>query len=255
VGVASSETSLDKGSDKARYKKFMMIDLIPTPIPLWLQVGAIAGWLGGVLLLAEILRRWRGESELVRKVVHIGTGNILFLAWGLEIPLWVCLIACISFCIIAYISYFQPILPMLNSVGRKTLGVFYYAVSITCLVTWFWSINLPEYAVVGVLVMAWGDGLAALIGQRWGKHRYEFKDNKKSWEGSLAMLLVCYIVTAFILAIAHGFSLDTWLIPLPVAIAATTLEAISPGGTDNLTVPLVSGFLCYGLGILASMIG
>lgn len=235
-----------------------MNDLFTFPIPLfplWLQVGAIAGWLGGVFLLAEILRRWRGESELVRKVVHIGTGNILFLAWGLQIPLWVCLIACISFSIIAYISYYQPILPMLNSVGRKTLGVFYYAVSITCLVGWFWSINLPEYAVVGVLVMAWGDGLAALIGQRWGKHRYEFMDNKKSWEGSLAMLFIGYVVTGFILTMANGMSLSTWLIPLPVAIAATTLEAISPGGTDNLTVPLVSGFLCYGLVEVVDILG
>jgi len=232
-----------------------MLYLFPSPIPLWLQIGAIAGWLGGVLLLAEILRRWRGESELVRKVVHIGTGNILFLAWGLRIPLWVCLIACISFSIIAYISYYQPILPMLNSVGRKTLGVFYYAVSITCLVAWFWSINLPEYAVVGVLVMAWGDGLAALVGQRWGKHRYEFMNNKKSWEGSLAMLIIGYVVTAFVLAIANGMSLSTWLIPLPVAIVATTLEAISPGGTDNLTVPLASGFLCYGLVEIVGMLG
>jgi phytol kinase len=187
--------------------------------------------------------------------VHIGTGNILFLAWGLRIPLWVCLIACISFSIVAYISYYQPILPMLNSVGRKTLGVFYYAVSITCLVAWFWSINLPEYAVVGVLVMAWGDGLAALVGQRWGKHRYEFMSNKKSWEGSLAMLFISYVVASFVLAIANGISLSTWLIPLPVAIAATTLEAISPGGTDNLTVPLLSGFLCYGLVEMFALLG
>jgi phytol kinase len=231
-----------------------MYDLIPSPIPLpiplWLQVGAIAIWLGGVLLLAEILRRWKGESELVRKVVHIGTGNILFLAWGLNIPLWICLIACVSFCIIAYISYQLPILPMLNSVGRKTLGVFYYAVSITCLVTWFWTIHLPEYAVVGVLVMAWGDGLAALVGQRWGQHPYYFMDSKKTWEGSIAMLFVSYIVAVIVLAIAGGFSLSTLLIPLPVAIVATILEAISPGGTDNLTVPLVSGSLCYGLAVI-----
>ncbi len=235
-----------------------MLDLIPSPIPpvvfLVLQIGAIALWLAGVLLLAEILRRWQGESELVRKVVHIGTGNILFLAWGLKIPLWVCLIACISFSIIAYISYLKPILPMLNSVGRKTLGVFYYAVSITCLVIWFWSINLPEYAVVGVLVMTWGDGLAALVGQKWGKNPYYFMDSKKTWEGSLAMLFVSYIVIVVVLAIANEFSVFTWIIPIPVAIIATILEAISPGGTDNLTVPLASGFLCYGLVEIVGMI-
>jgi phytol kinase len=223
-----------------------MLDL-SSPFPLWFQIGAIALWLGGVLLVAEILRRWRGESELVRKVVHIGTGNILFLAWGLKIPLWVCLIACISFSVIAYISYHIQILPMLNSVGRKTLGVFYYAVSITCLVAWFWSVNRPEYAVVGVLVMAWGDGLAALVGTKWGQHPYYFMNSKKTYEGSGAMLFTSYLVTVIVLAVANGFGFSTWLVPVPVAIAATILEAISQGGTDNLTVPIASGFLCYGL--------
>ena len=35
--------------------------------------------------------------------------------------------------------------------------------------------------------MAWGDGLAAIIGQRFGKHQYQIGTIKKSWEGSLAM--------------------------------------------------------------------
>jgi len=220
---------------------------------LWFQISVVAAWLGLVLLIAEILRRQIGESELVRKVVHIGVGNILFFAWGLQLPLWLCLMAGISFSIITYISYHVPILPMLNSVGRKTLGVVYYSVSITCLIAFFWTIQLPQYAVVGVVVMAWGDGVAALVGQRWGKHTYTFMANKKSFEGSLAMLAASYIVTCLVLIMAAGeFSLSTFLIPLPVAIAATLLEAISPGGTDNLTVPFASAGLCYGLQLLVN---
>jgi phytol kinase len=222
-----------------------------TPIPLWFQVGAVALWLGLVFLTSEIMRRLGREPELVRKVVHIGTGNILFLAWGLNLPLWLCLSASIAFSAIALISYFLPVLPMLSGVGRKTYGVFYYALSITILVGCFWRIGAPQFATVGVIVMSWGDGLAALIGQRWGKHAYHFMGSKRTLEGSLAMLVVSYLATCLILSICQGINSSTLLIPLPVAVIATILEAISPGGTDNLTVPLASASLCYGLSLIA----
>jgi phytol kinase len=222
-----------------------------TPIPLWFQVGAVALWLGLVFLTSEIMRRLGREPELVRKVVHIGTGNILFLAWGLNLPLWLCLSASIAFSAIALISYFLPVLPMLSGVGRKTYGVFYYALSITLLVAWFWRIGAPQFATVGVIVMSWGDGLAALIGQRWGKHAYHFMGSKRTLEGSLAMLVVSYLATCLILSICQGINSSTLLIPLPVAVVATILEAVSPGGTDNLTVPLASASLCYGLSLIA----
>jgi phytol kinase len=220
---------------------------------LWLQVGAIALWLAFVFLLAELLRRVRGESELVRKVVHIGTGHVVLLAWWLHLPLWLCTSFSVIFSGIAYLSYHIPIFPMLNSVGRKTHGVFYYALSIACLVTYFWSIDLPQYAAIGVLVMTWGDGIAALVGQRWGKHSYEIVGNKKTLEGSFAMFVASYLVTLAILIMATpGFAIAQiiWFIPLPVAFVATGLEAVSPGGTDNLTVPLASAALCYGLDFL-----
>lgn len=224
---------------------------IDQPVSLWVQLSAVAVWLGLVFVLAQVLHLWRGASELVRKVVHIGTGNVILLAWGLHLPLWLCLGASILFSVVAYLSYRVPILPMLNGVGRHTLGVFYYAISIGCLITWFWSVNAPEYAAVGILVMAWGDGIAALAGQRWGKHSYYFMGNHKTIEGSIAMVSVSYVITCLVLALAAGeFTSHTLLIPLPVAIAAAALEAISPGGTDNLTVPIGSAALCYGLSVL-----
>jgi phytol kinase len=223
---------------------------IAEPIPLWMQITVVGLWLGLVFLASTMMRRLGSEPELVRKIVHIGTGNVLFLAWGLHIPLWVCFSASIAFSAIALLSYFLPVLPMLDDVGRKTHGVFYYAVSITCLVAWFWSIGLPQYAVVGVIVMAWGDGLAALVGQRWGRFVYSFMGNKRTLEGSLTMLVTSYAATCLILGIAQGLKIGTFLIPLPVALVATVLEAFSPGGTDNLTVPLTSASLCYGLSLI-----
>ena len=86
--------------------------------------------------------------------------------------------------------------------------------------------------------MTWGDGLAALVGQRYGEHPYQVWGEKKSWEGSLAMCLVSYIVCATILGFVQGATPSTWLVSGIVAVLATALEAVSKYGIDNLSVPI-----------------
>ncbi len=214
----------------------------------WATVGA---WLSLVFAVAWQLHRGRADGEWVRKVVHIGTGNVVLLAWGLGLPWPLCLAVASFFTAIAFLSSYFPLLPFLENTGRKTRGVFYYALSISLLVGFFgWRQHL-EFAVVGTLVMAWGDGLAALVGKRWGKHPYPVWEGSKSWEGSLAMAVTSYVVTYGVLALARqqwgpGQPFDLWL-PLPVALLATVLEAWSPGGTDNLSVPLGAAIAVFGL--------
>lgn len=219
-----------------------------TSVPLLLRQLAITGlWLGMVGLLAEWLhRRSIAGPELVRKVVHIGAGNVILLAWWLSIPGWVGIAASIVFSIITFLSYQFPILPSINGVGRKSLGTFFYAVSIGVLIACFWKQN-PHYAALGVLVMTWGDGLAALIGQRFGKHSYKLWDMQKSWEGSLTMAVVSYTVSSLILLTVEGNTWQIWLISLVVALLATGLEAFSKFGIDNLTVPLGSAMAGFAL--------
>ena len=70
--------------------------------------------------------------------------------------------ASVLFSLVALLSYRYPILPGINGVGRHSLGTFFYATSIGLLTAAFWPMNLPQYAALGILVMTWGDGLAAL---------------------------------------------------------------------------------------------
>nr|MBA3923985.1 phosphatidate cytidylyltransferase [Nostocaceae cyanobacterium] len=149
--------------------------------------------------------------------------------------------------IVTLFSYIFPLLPGINSVGRQSLGTFFYAVSIGILIAYFWHLQQPQYAALGVLVMTWGDGLAALIGQRYGQHKYKVWGLQKSWEGSLAMLVASYIVSSLILLGVQGNIWQTWIISLVVAVVATGLEGFSIFGIDNLTVPLGSAVLCLWL--------
>lgn len=213
---------------------------------LWLQIAILAIGLGAIVLLAETLHRYSAtNSELTRKIVHIGTGNVILLAWWLQIPTWVGISAAIIASAIALLSYYVTILPGINSVGRKSLGTFFYAVSIGILIAWFWPIHQYHYAAVGILIMAWGDGLAGLIGQNFGKHPYEIWGMNKSWEGSVTMAITSYAVSSLILLAVNGSVWQTWLLPVVIALFATGLEAFSKLGVDNLTVPLGSAALCF----------
>lgn len=217
-----------------------------SPPSLWIQLAVVGLWLGAVGFLAEYLSRSKASSpEIVRKVVHIGVGNVILLAWWLQIPTWLGVAASILFSAIAFLSYHLPILSSINGVGRKSLGTFFYAISFGVLIAWFWTIGQPFYAVLGILIMTWGDGLAALVGQRFGRHLYSLWDMKKSWEGSLAMALISYAVSSWILFSVQGAIWQTWVISLAIALAATGLEAFSKYGIDNLTVPLGSATLAF----------
>jgi len=225
-----------------------LIPLLTSIPPLWLQITLVVIWISFILLLSGLLKRFtQADAEVVRKVVHIGTGNVILLAWWLEIPAYISITASIFAGIVTLLSYIFPLLPGINSVGRQSLGTFFYAVSIGILVAYFWHLQQPQYAALGVLVMTWGDGLAALIGQRFGQHKYKVWGLQKSWEGSLAMLVASYIVSSLILLGVQGNIWQTWIVSLIVAVVATGLEAFSIFGIDNLTVPLGSAALCLWL--------
>lgn len=220
-------------------------DFIPIP-SLWLQITIVAVWVLLILLIAWVIKRFATDDpEIVRKIVHIGTGNVIMLAWWLDIPANVGITASIVASAITLLSYRFPILPGINSVGRQSLGTFFYAVSIGILVAWFWYLQQPQYAAIGIMVMAWGDGLAALIGQNFGKHKYKVFGSQKSWEGSLTMTLVSFFVSSLILLSVEGNIWQTWVVSLAIALVATGLEAISLLGVDNLTVPIGSAAIAF----------
>ena len=217
-----------------------------TDANLWFRMATVPVYVGAIVLTAELLHRYTDtHPEQVRKVVHIGTGNVILLAWLLELPAWVGMTSAILAGIITLISYQLPILPGVNSVGRKSLGTFFYAVSIGVVTAVFWPLDLPYYGVIGILIMAWGDGLAAIIGQRFGKHPYTIFGNTKSWEGTFTMLMVSYTIVSIVLLIVQGNIWQTWVVGIPVAIAATAIESIAQWGLDNLTVPLSSAGLAF----------
>jgi dolichol kinase len=87
-------------------------------------------------------------------------------------------------------------------------------------------------AAVAILALAFGDGAAALVGRRFGRHRLPLTGGK-SLEGSLACLAAVFLATL-------ALTFDP-LRALAIAAVATLAEAAPIGDLDNLLVPLLAG--------------
>ncbi|MFE4104671.1 diacylglycerol/polyprenol kinase family protein [Almyronema epifaneia] len=212
------------------------------------QSSLVVLWIGLVGIVAASLWQFTAASpEMVRKVLHIGAGNVILLAWWFSIPAWLGILASVLFSGLTLLSYRIPLIPGLDSVGRKSLGTFFYAVSFGVLIAWFWPLNLPHYAVIGLLIMTWGDGLAAIVGQRWGAHPYQVSGMQKSWEGSLTMAIAGSLICWLVLLSVQGAIWQTWLVALVVGLITTGLEAFSKLGIDNLTVPIAGAAIAFWL--------
>ena len=123
----------------------------------------VALWLALVLIAAKTARRiWPVQRELSRKLVHIGAGLAVPLAWVLQIPRQWALPAAGLATLIALINHRFRLLPEVEDVGRRSIGTIAYGLSITLLV-WMWWPQRADLVSACVLVMVLGDGAAGLL--------------------------------------------------------------------------------------------
>jgi phytol kinase len=192
----------------------------------------MAGVLGSALACRQ---RWPHQRELSRKIVHIGTGPVLPLAWVLHVPAAIAVPFAVAVTVIAFINHRWNLLPAVEDVGRNSYGTVAYGIAICLLLILFWAEN-PAAACAGVLVMAFGDGLAGLIGRAVHSPDWTVLDQRKSLIGTATMALTTAVVLASFVLITQSPLAPLRL--LAVCTLAAGLEQMSVWGIDNLTVPL-----------------
>ncbi len=132
------------------------------------------------------------------------------------------------------------------------MGLVLYAVRYSALALLYGA--RPYVVAAGVLPMAYGDSVAALMGTAYGRHRFRVYEYK-SLEGCLGMFagtVLSLLAGMAYFSEIYGFSLQSQVLPvLAVAAAATLAEAVSPRGLDNLTVPAIGAltFIAAGGGV------
>ncbi len=212
-------------------------------------------------LVAKHLER-KGSRIDIRKVIHIGVGNFVFV-WWMFTESWVMLaFFTVPFAIILFLAMMKDNaisrseLGEISNSGHKT-GLFFYAITITILVLLFrdhWTA-----ASIGVAAMTYGDGFGSVIGRRFGRRKLR---EGKSLEGTLAVFAMTAVVSmAIVLFFGYLASIGAYpagsyggIVPAPVACVcaggvACLVEALCSGSYDNLAVPLSTALVMVLLGL------
>lgn len=223
--------------------------------------GDLAGLIGVYsYVFAIICLTWlfRNRLDQPRKLIHVLTGGIVFFWWAFDTREVMAGLAAFPFVIVLLLA--TPKSPVaflrdgplgLTSTEGHAYGLVMYAISWT-IIAYFMFDNILA-ASIAVAAMSFGDGMAEVIGRRYGRVTYL---RGRTVEGSLAAF-GCVVTSIVVLVFFYGEILglsslvpdDALLFAVAVGAFVAVLEAITPGSVDNLTVPLLTGGLLMALGV------
>ena len=184
--------------------------------------------------------------EYSRKLIHIGLSA--WVAWWLFLlPVNVVIVASMVLASGVFITKRFGLLKSIHGVRRSTHGEVTYALGITMT-----AILFPHPAVyaLAILNLGFADGLAAVMGIRFGgKRRYDLWGRTESGK-TLIGSFTAFSFTAFsgliFWMIAPTLGAAWWLIAIHVLLSAylvSSLEFVSRSGFDNIILPLAVALL------------
>lgn len=199
-----------------------------------------------------LVKKKNFPQDISRKLVHIAAGSWLIawlffddLHWSRYFNIapafiWTVLLLLKGF---TASSDDEAVKTMTRTGDRRELlkGPLYFTVVMCLMGTVYYKTPI---ALTAMGILGWGDGLAPVVGKRFGKHKF-FILSEKSIEGSLAFLIFGFF-GALLFNLFFYESIDIGFI-LAMAILATFVEAVSPKDLDNLLIPLsiILAYLVY----------
>ncbi len=185
--------------------------------------------------------------SISRKVLHIMVGNVAFLLPIFQTREVMVFLAAGPFIIFTFLM--SPHTPIKSIRGKTSaaghsMGLVYYSITWTVLAYVFFD-NMVVIAI-GILAMSYGDGFASIIGSKFGKRKYNFFGDEKSYIGSFSMF-VFTLITMIVAVLFYEISLtfQHFMFLSLIALVGAVIEGITPRGFDNLSVPFVISFLYW----------
>ncbi|PSR86192.1 Phytol kinase [Actinidia chinensis var. chinensis] len=207
-------------------------------------------------LWAETAKRGLFDQKLNRKLVHVSIGLAFMLCWplfssGRQGAVLAALIPGINIIKMLLLGLGlwkdEATVKSMSRFGdhRELLkGPLYYASAITLACAIYWRTS--PVAIAAICNLCAGDGLADIVGRRFGSQKIPYNRNK-SIAGSIAMATAGFMASiGFMYYFAlFGYVQESWEMALRFLIVsiATALVESHPLSTeldDNLTVPLTS---------------
>jgi phytol kinase len=195
-------------------------------------------------------RGWIG-NRLSRKIIHIGTGPIFVLCWLLFNPApsarylaaLVPGLITVQFILVGLgvIKDEAAVQAMSRTGDRREIlrGPLFYGLVFVTLTIIYWQDS--PIGIIALMLMCGGDGLADVIGRKYGRRKLPWSPGK-SWMGSLGMFLGGWslalgILGAYLLSGVFAGSLVDYLPALTlISLAGTAVESLPMKDVDNLTV-------------------
>jgi len=200
-----------------------------------------------LLILVEFsLKYFNFPGIYTRKFVHIFTGLLIcFVALFLQSNLPIILFAFTYIFIDLWAlkkGKFKSIHP-----DKRSYGTIFYAISVLVLAILFWGENKPLFIITN-LIMVIPDAMAALLGEQYARQYFIPLSEKKSAIGAMTMFFLSFIIVFVSLEYFYDKPISEHvIIALVLSAIATVAELISYRGSDNLSVPLLSGLYLYTL--------
>ncbi|MBN1976947.1 MAG: phosphatidate cytidylyltransferase [Anaerolineae bacterium] len=212
----------------------------------WLALLVSFAYVFAAIGAAEGLRKWLSQAkpgtysvDFTRKFIHIAVGMWAYGTVLLFERREFAIIPPLAFVAINAFSYWRGTFKAMETGEKGNLGTVYFPLSFAALIWLFWG--HPHLIVAGLMPMTWGDALAAVVGRRIGRRRYTVLGSTRSLEGSMTMFVAGWVATSIaLLLLGAGDPRAALLISAMTAFGAALVEAVSPWGIDNLTVPAIS---------------
>jgi phytol kinase len=223
-----------------------------------------------ILTIADIARKKRNlGSEVTRRIVHLFAGAAIWTVPYYPHP-WVATLVALTFVIMLALANTERFSGFFAAMARpedlennSVRGPFWYAVSITLLTAIFTFTGYHEFyfvAAAAIHIMMFGDGMSAPIGMKYGQNSTrEVFGSKRSIPGTLSVfffgflgvLLACWWFGIFSMVdpvFTNGGNIlwfEIFVLSLVGAVTATIVELVSPKGTDNVTLPLITCLVLF----------
>lgn len=211
----------------------------------------LIGYFAVMVVLALLLKKLCGKTELYRKFLHfVLLGSLL--VWTLAFNTWYFAVAsAVAFAVVVFFIllalqntklFKNVVMERKNGEFKISLLIVFFMYAVVTSVCWGW---LHDRLLALCCIYAWGigDAFAALIGKRFGKHFLQGKliEGKKSVEGSTAMFVCAFISVLVILIIRGGMTWYAYLvISFVTAVVSAVVELFSRHGNDTITCPFAA---------------
>jgi dolichol kinase len=191
------------------------------------------------------------KTELIRKSIHLLIATVPFCATFVGPFVTLGLLA-VGTLIYSYAEFLRqrgghiPIISRVTELAsrRRDLGHFVLGPVTLGIGAMLTLMLYPEPAAsIAIYALAFGDGLASLVGKLFGRTR--LLRTEKTVEGSASCFFAVLLTTYLILSGNGGSGWIGIAVAFMVALVATVVEALPLKDSDNLVMPAVVGLTAH----------